>query len=94
MCIRNLKTLALIEAEKSVTENLISEKEKWTNKGNDKQEEAYTMQQVIPNICTKFQNPKFSSSWEIFDEKKVYTHTQLLKRQKLYTPYKLRIPEV
>ena len=30
-CIRNLKTLALIEAEKSVTENLIGEKEKWTN---------------------------------------------------------------
>ena len=27
----------------------------------------YTMQQVIPNICTKFQNPKHSSSWEIFD---------------------------
>ena len=43
MCIRNLKTLALIEAEKSVTENLISEKEKWTNKGNDKQEEAYSL---------------------------------------------------
>ena len=39
-CIRNLKTLALTEAEKSVTENLIGEKEKWTNKGNDKQEEA------------------------------------------------------
>ena len=27
--IRNLKTLALIEAEKSLTENLIGEKEKW-----------------------------------------------------------------
>ena len=35
--IKNLKTLALIEAEKSETENLIGEKEKWTNKGNDKQ---------------------------------------------------------
>ena len=33
-CIRNLKTLALIEAEKSVIENVIGEKEKWTNKGN------------------------------------------------------------
>ena len=40
MCIRNLKTLALIEAEKSVIENLIGEKEKWTNKGNGKHPEA------------------------------------------------------
>ena len=36
---------------------------------------SYTMQQVIPNICTKFQNPRCSSSWEISDRKKVYTHT-------------------
>ena len=28
---------------------------------------SYTIQQVIPNICTKFQNPRCSSSWEIFD---------------------------
>ena len=40
MCIRNLKTLALIEAEKSVIENLTGEKEKWINKGNGKYEEA------------------------------------------------------
>ena len=39
-CTQNLKTLALIEAEKSVTEIFIGEKEKWTNNGNDKQEEA------------------------------------------------------
>ena len=26
----------------------------------------YTIQ-VIPNICTKFQNPRRSNSWEIFD---------------------------
>ena len=26
----------------------------------------YTLQQVITNICTIFQNPKRSSSWEIF----------------------------
>ena len=32
--------LWLIEAEKSVAENLIGEKEKWTNKGNGKQQEA------------------------------------------------------
>ena len=166
-CIQNLKNLVLIEAEKSVTEIFIGEKEKLANKGNDKEEEAdsllhnttsctqhctkfqnprcscfweifdtnfpmyyigvrdgkngkrmqklisaswfsfpqytwslsrciqnlengqikrmisrrrlilsYTIQQVIPNICTKFQNPRFSSSWQIFDEKKkVYKHT-------------------
>ena len=43
-CIQNLKTLALIGAEKSVTEsvteNSIGEEEKWTNKGKDNQEEA------------------------------------------------------
>ena len=27
----------------------------------------YTIQQVKPKICTKFQNPRRSSSWEIFD---------------------------
>ena len=27
----------------------------------------YTIQQVIPNICTIFQNPRHSSSSEIFD---------------------------
>ena len=35
-CIRNLKTLALIEAEKTATENLFGEKEKLTNEGNGK----------------------------------------------------------
>ena len=32
--------MALKEAEKSVTENFIGEKEKWTNKGNGKYQEA------------------------------------------------------
>ena len=32
MCIQNWKTLALIEAKKFVAENLLGEKEKWTNK--------------------------------------------------------------
>ena len=27
----------------------------------------YTVQQIIPNIWTKCQNPRHSSSWEIFD---------------------------
>ena len=28
----------------------------------------YTIQQVIPNVCTKFQNLRCSGSWEIFDK--------------------------
>ena len=99
--IQNLKTLALIEAEKSVTEIFTGEKEKWINKGTDERRRlilSYTIQQIIPNICTKFQNPRCSSSWEIFYEKKfthtptqTNKHTQLLKRQILYTPYILRM---
>ena len=62
--------LALIGVEKSVIENLIGDEEKWTNKGNDKRRKlilSYTIQQVIPNICIKFQNPRQSSSWETLD---------------------------
>ena len=40
MCIQNLKTLAIIEAKKFVTENLFGDKEKLTNKANDKQQYA------------------------------------------------------
>ena len=37
----------------------------------------YTIQQVIPNICTKFQNPRFSSSWEnLHTHTHTHTHTQ------------------
>ena len=39
-CIQNLKTLAVIGAENSVTKSLIGEKEKWTNKRNDMQQHA------------------------------------------------------
>ena len=41
MCTQNLKTLAPIGAEKSVTEISIGEKEEWTNKGNVKQYVAF-----------------------------------------------------
>ena len=40
MYIQNMKTLALTEAKKFVTENLFGDKEKWTNKRNDKQQHA------------------------------------------------------
>ena len=65
MCIQNLKTLAVIGAENSVMESFIGENEKWTNKGNDNSSMLilfHTIQQVIPNICTKFQNPRCSCS--------------------------------
>ena len=39
-CIQNLKKLAYIRAERSVTEISIREKEKWTNKGTDKRDMA------------------------------------------------------
>ena len=38
--IQNLKTLAVIVAEISVMKSFIGEKEKWTNKGNVKQQPA------------------------------------------------------
>ena len=65
MCIQNLKTLALIEAKKFVTENLLGAKEKSINKAMISSSRLilfYTIQHVIPNICNKFQNPRRSSS--------------------------------
>ena len=50
---------------------------------------CYTVQLVIHNVCTKFQNPKSSSFREIFDRKKLtntQTQTYKQKRQNLYTP--------
>ena len=40
MCIQNFKTVALIRAEKFLTKTFFGEKEKWTNKGNEKHEDA------------------------------------------------------
>ena len=56
-CIKNLKTLAVIGAENSVTKCFIGEKEKWTNKGNDKQQHADSLLHnttVITNIYKNF----------------------------------------
>ena len=44
-----------------MTKNFIGEKEKRTNKGNDKHEDAdslYTIQEVVLNVYTIFQNPR------------------------------------
>ena len=38
-------------------EKFIGKAEKWTNKGTDKQYVADSLL-VIPDVCTKFQNPK------------------------------------
>ena len=57
VCIQNLKTMALIGPKKFVTENLLEEKEKSTNKAMISSSRLilfYTIQQVIPNICTNF----------------------------------------
>ena len=42
MFIRNFKILGVLVPEKSLMKNFIGEKEKWTNKGNDKHEGAYS----------------------------------------------------
>ena len=50
MCIQNLK-MALIEAEKFVTENLLGEKENLTSKGNDKQQHIFkSYPTFVPNF--------------------------------------------
>ena len=71
MFVPNFKILGEVVAEKCVTKNFIWGKEKWTNKGNDNSMRmlnlSYTIQVVIPNVCTKFQNSGCSSFWGIFD---------------------------
>ena len=74
-CVYKIWRLALIEAKKFVTQNLLEEKVRSTNKAMISSSRLilfYTIQQVIPNICTKFQNPRHSSSWEIFWHKFPY----------------------
>ena len=85
---QNLKTLAPIGAEKSVTEISIGEKEKWTNKGTDKHYVAvfcYTVQLITIKLCTKFQNPNPISCWEIFDGKKKFTDRQTNRQTNIIT---------
>ena len=46
---QNLKTLAVIGAANSVIKSFIGEKEKWANKGNDKQQHADSLLHNITN---------------------------------------------
>ena len=81
-------------------ENFIGKKEKWTKKERKKNAQihelignmwlilCYTVQLVIPDVCTKFQNPKSSSFREIFDRKKLYrlTDKHSYRKGKNYIP--------
>ena len=62
---QNLKTLVQIEAEKSVTEILLERKKNGQIKGlisNMWLILSYTVQLVITKLCTKFHDPRSSSS--------------------------------
>ena len=64
-CIQNLKSLAQIGAEKSVTECFVREKENGQIKRLIRYIWlflSYTVQLVITKLYTKFQNPSSSSS--------------------------------
>ena len=57
------------QKSREICNRKFGDKEKWTIKEMVSIRRlilSYTMQQVIPNICTKFQNPRCSCSWEIF----------------------------
>ena len=84
-CTQNLKTLAPIGAEKSVTEISIGEKEKWTNKGTDKQYVAVLLLhntthhfQVVPNFRILTQRVAEKS----LTEKNVYIYYIRVKEEK------------
>ena len=72
--------MAPIGAEKSDEKFIGKNKKKKKRKKNKKKKQGHIMGmvnmrmpillytiQVIPNVCTKFQNPRWSSSWEIYD---------------------------
>ena len=76
-CIQNLKILALIGAEISVTKIFIGERERW--KGNDKQEESDSLLHNTMSYPTFVPNFKILSAVVLeksLTKKKVYTHTQ------------------
>ena len=52
----------------------------------------YTVKPVIPDVCTKFQNPRSSSSWEIFDENfHIHYLGARLKKEKIEKEGKIKL---
>ena len=91
-CIQNSKTLALIGAEKSVTEILIGEKEKLTNKRNEKQGEADSLlHNTNVTSCPTFV-PNFKILGKVVPEKSlrekkvyIYKNTHNYRKDKKYS---------
>ena len=72
MFVPNFKILRVLVPEKSLTKN--TGEKKWTNKGNDKHKDAESLlhdKTGRTQFLTKFQNPRCSSSLEIFDKKSI-----------------------
>ena len=62
MFIQNFKILGEVGLEKSLTKDFIGEKEKWTNKGNDKHEDADSfLHDTSDHTQCLYQNSKFCS---------------------------------
>ena len=75
-----------------MTEISIGEKEKWTNKGTDKQYVTVfckTIQLITIKLCAKFQNPYPSRCWEIFDGKTLKDRQTNIITEKAKTIYPL-----
>ena len=68
------ETLALIEAEKSVTNFFIGEKEKWTNNGNDKQE-VTQYKKLYPTFVPNLKILGSVVPEKSLKKKKTHTHT-------------------
>ena len=102
-CLQNIKTPAQIEAENYVTENFVRKKEKWTNKGTDKQHVADSLKHSailsLPSFVPNFKilgqvDPEKSLKEKKFTDRQTDTQTLLQKRQKPNNPYTLRKPGV
>ena len=93
----NLKILSQVVPEKSLTENFVREKEKWTNEGTDNQyvaESQIHSTTSLPSFVPNFRILSQVVPEKSFTEKSLHTQTYFRKKQKLYTPYILRMPGV
>ena len=68
MFVLYFKILGAVVPEKSLTKTILEQRKNGQIKGTiNVRMLSYMIQVVVPNVCTKFQNPRRSSSWEIFD---------------------------